>query len=81
MSRRAGRGGSRGIVAGGGAAGIGKRCLLGHHRGNGVLEDQLLLIIGFQNQRVLIETLDSARELNPAHQINGKDYFVLPGIV
>ena len=57
------------------------RRFLRDHRGDRVLEDQLLLIIGFQNQRVLIETLDSARELDSAHQIDGKDDLVLPGIV
>src|SRR5712691_5508063 len=57
------------------------RRLLGDHRRDGVFEDQLFLVVGFQNQRVFVETLDSARELHAAHQVNGENYFVLAGVV
>jgi len=42
------------------AAGVRVRRLLGHHGGDGVLEDELLLVVGFENQGVLVETLDTA---------------------
>jgi hypothetical protein len=36
-----------------------------------MFKDQLLLIVGFQHYRVLIEGADSAGELNSAQQIDG----------
>ena len=60
---------------------IGVRSLLRDYCRNRVLEYQLFLIVGFQNQRVLIEALDPAGELHTAHQIDRQDYFVPPGIV
>jgi hypothetical protein len=46
-----------------------------------VLEDQLLLVIGLQDQRILIETLDSPRKLYAAHEINREENFVLTGVI
>jgi hypothetical protein len=37
---------------------------------NGVLENQLLLVVGFENDAVLIEAPHSARKLHPAGQID-----------
>ena len=51
------------------------------NRRNGVLEDQLLLIIGFQNDGVLIEALDPSRQFDPAHQIYGEEDPLLAGTV
>src|SRR5258708_39898119 len=48
--KRSGRG-WRILVEGTGAA-------RNHNCGNSMLEDQLLLIVGFQHQRVLVKTLD-----------------------
>ena len=42
----------------------------GHDGRNRMLENQLLLVIGFEHQRVLIETLDPARELDAAQEID-----------
>ena len=63
MHRHAGSGsvgGLRGRLA---AAAVGVRCLLGHHCGDRVFEDKLFLVISFQDQGVLIETLDAAGQL------------------
>src|SRR5947209_758435 len=75
---------SGGPYTGGGglrAAGVGVRRLLRHHRGDGVLEDELLLIVRFEDQGVLVETLDTAGELHAAHQVNSQDDLVLPSVV
>jgi hypothetical protein len=36
-----------------------------NHGGDRMLEDQLFLIVGFQNYGILIEALDASRELDP----------------
>jgi hypothetical protein len=46
-----------------------------------VFEDELLLIIGFEYQRVLIETLDATGEFHSTHQVYGENDFVFPGVV
>src|SRR5258708_2598524 len=51
--------GWRTLVDGSGAA-------RNHNRGNSMLEDQLLLIVSFQHQRVFVETLDAAGQLDAA---------------
>src|SRR4029453_11518839 len=38
--------------------------------GDGVLENQLLLIIGLEHQRVLVETLNTPGKLDSAQQVN-----------
>ncbi len=38
-----------------------------HHRGYGVLENELLLIVGFEHHGILVETLDAARKFHAAH--------------
>src|SRR5258708_30599015 len=40
------------------------------HRGNRMLEDELLLVAGFEDHRVLVERSDTARQLHPADQID-----------
>jgi hypothetical protein len=55
--------------------------LLRHDRGNGVLEDELFLVVGFQYQRILVKAFDAARELDATHQIDGDDNFVFARIV
>ena len=57
------------------------RHLLRHHRRNGVLEYQLLLVIGFQNQGILVEALNPSGQFHTAHQINGEDNLVLASVV
>ena len=44
-----------------------------HHGGDRVLENQLLLIVGFEDHGVLVETLDSAGKLHSAHQVDGEE--------
>lgn len=51
------------------------------YRGNGVLEDQLLLITGFENQRVFIEALDAARKFYATKQVDGDKTLVLARII
>jgi hypothetical protein len=46
-----------------------------------VLENQLLLIVRFEYHGVLIEALDPAGKLNPAHQINRQKRLVFPGVI
>ena len=44
---------------------------LGHHYcRNGVLEDELFLIVGFQDDRVLVERPYTACEFDPAQEVN-----------
>ena len=57
------------------------RGLLRNHRRDRVFEDQLLLIVGLQHQRVFVETLDSPLEFHAAHQVNGDDDLILAGVV
>ena len=49
--------------------------------GDGVLEDELFLIVGFEHEGILIEALDAAGKLDPTHQIDGEDNFVFSRIV
>jgi len=42
-----------------------------HHRGDRVFENQLLLIVGFQNHRILVKRANATAQLYAAHQING----------
>src|SRR5258708_5648118 len=73
---------SRGTVrqlAGPGCVRVGR--LHDDYGGDGVLENQLLLVIGFEDQRVLIEALDAARKLYAAEQIQRNSSFVLARIV
>jgi hypothetical protein len=56
-------------------AGASRGCVMdcrphGYDRGNSVLENQLLLIVGFEHERILIETLDAAGEFHAAQEIN-----------
>ena len=46
-----------------------------------MLENQLLLIVRFQHQGVLIETLDAARELNAAQKVDGDRTLFLARII
>jgi len=47
-------------------------CAFSHcNRRDCVLEDELVLVVRLQNNRILIERPDSPRQLDPAHQING----------
>ena len=42
-----------------------------------MLEDELFLIVGFQDDLIFIKRPDSARKFNPAEQINGHLRLVL----
>src|SRR5438105_3040937 len=58
------------------------RRLAGHHRRDGVLEDELLLIVvGVEHHRILVERPDAPGQLHPAQQINSDCRFVAAGIV
>src|SRR5207302_217834 len=48
-----------------------------HHSRDGMLEDQLLLVVGVQNDRVFVEGADPARQLYPAEQVNGDGVLLL----
>ena len=52
-----------------------------HYRRDRMLENQLLLVIGFQNERILIETLNTAREFHSAQKVNGYDALFFARIV
>src|SRR5690348_9006161 len=55
---------------------------LGHHyRRNGMLEDQLLLIVGLQHHRIFVEGADAPGELDAAQQVKGDGGFVFSGCV
>jgi hypothetical protein len=44
-----------------------------------VLEDQLLLIVGFEHNRIFIERTDAPRQLDAAQEVNGDIQFFLAG--
>ena len=46
-----------------------------------MLENKLLLIVGLQDHRIFIETLDAAGKLDAAHQIDGQEGLILPRII
>src|SRR5271169_835468 len=48
-----------------------------YHRGNRVLEDQLLLVVGVQNHRILIEGANATRQFDSAQQIDSNYGLVL----
>lgn len=53
-----------------------------HHDGrDGVLENQLFLIAGFQHQAVLVETADTPRKLHAAEEVDGNDQLFLARII
>ena len=62
----------------GGAVGV---SFLRDYRGNGVLKNKLLLIIGLKHQGIFVETLDAAGELDTAHEVNRENNLVLAGVV
>ena len=53
----------------------------GHHRRNGMLENQLLLVTGFEHKRILVEALDSAGEFDTAQEIDRNQSLFLARIV
>ena len=55
--------------------------LLGNDRRDGVLENQLLLVISLEHKRVFIKALNTAGKLDATHQINGEDDFVFACII
>ena len=46
-----------------------------------MFEDQLFLVIGFENNRVFIEAPDAAGQLHSTHQVNRQERLVSSGIV
>jgi len=38
--------------------------------GDGVFEDELFLLSGFQNNRILVEATDAARQFDAADEVN-----------
>jgi hypothetical protein len=46
-----------------------------------MLEDQLILVVGFENHRVLVEALDATGQFHSTHQINRGHRFVPAGVV
>jgi hypothetical protein len=51
------------------------------HSGYRVLENELFLVVGFQDHGILVETFYAAGQFDPAHQIDGEENLVLPRIV
>src|ERR1700722_5508911 len=49
------------------------------YRGNGVLEDQLLLIIGLEHHRVFVKRTNTARQLYTTQQVNRDTGSFFPG--
>src|SRR5258708_34749025 len=60
---------------------VGMAALERHDSGNRMLENQLLLIVGFQHQGILVETLDASGKLDSAQQVNRDDTFFLARVV
>src|SRR5262249_14510470 len=56
-------------------------CSWQRHRRDRVLEDQLLLRSRFKNDRVLVETFDPPRKLDPTHQVDRDAAAILSGAV
>jgi hypothetical protein len=54
-----------------------KHAPVAHHGRNGVLEDQLLLVVVFQQHRILVERADLPGQLDAADQINRDGGLVL----
>jgi hypothetical protein len=52
-----------------------------HDGGYGVLKNELLLIVGLEHDRILVETFDAAGKLDATHQVDGKEGFILPRVV
>jgi hypothetical protein len=52
-----------------------------HYRRDGVLENQLLLVAGFKNQRILVETLDPTGEFDAAQKVDGDQPLVFTRII
>ena len=52
-----------------------------YDRGDGVLENQLFLIIGFEHHGVLIKTLNSTGKLHSTHEVNREESFVFARVV
>jgi len=46
-----------------------------------MFEDQLVLIIRFENNGVLVEALDPARQFHSSHQVNRRQCLVFPDII
>ena len=46
-----------------------------------MLEDQLLLRSGFENQRVLVETLDPTRQLDTADEVDRHTRTLASGLI
>ena len=62
-------------------AGTGTVWLGRHDRRDGVLEDELHLMIGFKDNAVLVETLHSTRQLDPTRQVDRDRYPLSAGVV
>ena len=52
-----------------------------NHGRDGVLEDELFLVIRFEHDRVLVETLDAARKLHTAHQVDRNESLIFASVV
>src|SRR5260221_3382670 len=60
---------------------VGMVALERHDGGDRMLENQLLLIVGFEHQGVLVETLDASGKLDSAQQVNRDNTFFLARVV
>ena len=53
----------------------------GYDRGNGVLENQLLLVTGFEHKRILVKALDPPGKFYAAQKVDGYQSFFLARII
>src|SRR5438067_12124338 len=53
----------------------------GHHSGNRMLENQLLLIVRFEHERVFVKAPDAARELDTAQEVDCDHSFFFARII
>ena len=53
----------------------------GDHRRNGMLENQLLLVTGFEHKRILVETLDPTGKFDTAQEVDGDQSLFLARII
>ena len=49
--------------------------------GDRVLEDQLLLVIGLEDHRILVEALDASGQFDAAHEVDREEDSLLAGAV
>ena len=52
-----------------------------HDSRDGVLKNELFLVVGFEHDRVFIEALNLAGKFHAAHQIDSEESLIFPSVV